>query len=576
MPSKKTSADDDSVSSSSSVESRPPDPLPPKERAFLRAVVRTAADRRRHFLAQAFDMLRDNEHDARLDGLSEAERQVLAVYRSLGAPASAAQNPASGVSGTGEKPPSTFSSGNTSRNSTPNENSLSELLSSGSRFKRQNGHQVNLELFSSKLRQTSSRVVVDHETWPQYALTGASYNEFDSNGDIVRKDTTTALNKQLDTIRSFADTLSKDDLNGSNMDYVQRHPDRFNNFDGEFDLGPCMAQIRLYEKQPYQWPPFWNLGKGSTYAGDSSLRYEGAISDQFSTFLRDFSVRTYTTISQNPSADHTATGTQLLPSRFNKDDPFNSLAVSYTEFIKYDDFLANAWLQFCDTAEVGEPELPWRHLLERIMKMPQNPHKFADMCCVSEHFCGTEASINVSDVSGRWLTAHYDPNIAAEHYLDYLLQLQAESEKQSKKLTGPLAIASYRKIDELAVVSRFADSIDLQFKVEPADAYGKGLFALADAWRNRGTPLQLNDIQRASLQTLRRTDTLMAALRQLSTRCGRGGTSPPAKYQLRHSAVVASARTRDLSAHVAEEAHVGNDSTQNAPFPDYGSYELAH
>ena len=147
MPSKKTSADDDSVSSSSSVEDRPPDPLPPKERAFLRAVVRTAADRRRHFLAQAFDMLRDNEHDARLDGLSEAERQVLAVYRSLSAPASAAQNPASGVSGTGEKPPSTSSSGNTSRNNTPNEKSLSELLSSGSRFKRQNGHQVNLELF---------------------------------------------------------------------------------------------------------------------------------------------------------------------------------------------------------------------------------------------------------------------------------------------------------------------------------------------------------------------------------------------------------------------------------------------
>ena len=215
MPPKKTPDDDDSVSSSASVERRKPgDPFPPRERAFLRAVVRNAAEQRRNVLGDAFDAIRYSEPAARLDELPEAERQILAVYRSLSAPASAAQNPASGDSGTGEKPPSTSSSGNTSRTYTPNEKSLSELLSSGSRFKRQNGHQVNLELFSSKLRQSSSRVVVDHETWPQYALTGASFNTFDTDGTVIRKDTTTTLNKQLDTIRSFADTLSKDDLNG--------------------------------------------------------------------------------------------------------------------------------------------------------------------------------------------------------------------------------------------------------------------------------------------------------------------------------------------------------------------------
>ena len=112
-----------------------------------------------------------------------------------------------------------------------NEKSFSELLSSGARFKRHHGHQVNLELLSSKLRQTPSRVVVDHESWPQYVLTGAFYIE-PVDGEPSQKDVSTALNKKLSTIRSFAVTLPKDDLNGSNMDYVRRHPDRFNRFGG--------------------------------------------------------------------------------------------------------------------------------------------------------------------------------------------------------------------------------------------------------------------------------------------------------------------------------------------------------
>ena len=96
MPPKKTPDDDDSVSSSASVERRKPgDPFPPRERAFLRAVFRSAfSEQRRHALAQAFDTLRYSEPAARLDDLPEAERHVLAVYRSLSAPASAAQNPA--------------------------------------------------------------------------------------------------------------------------------------------------------------------------------------------------------------------------------------------------------------------------------------------------------------------------------------------------------------------------------------------------------------------------------------------------------------------------------------------------
>ena len=79
---------------------------------------------------------------------------------------------------------------------------------------------------------------------------------------------------------------------------------------GDYVFGLCMAQTRLYDKEPYRCPPQWNIGKGSTYAGDSSLRYEGAITDQFSSFL--------------------ALVCSRLDSRFDKDNPFHTtLAVSY-------------------------------------------------------------------------------------------------------------------------------------------------------------------------------------------------------------------------------------------------------
>ena len=67
MPPKKPPDDDDSASSSASVEKRRPgDPLPPKDRAFLRAVVQNAVDRRHYLLGKGFDALYHSDYDARL------------------------------------------------------------------------------------------------------------------------------------------------------------------------------------------------------------------------------------------------------------------------------------------------------------------------------------------------------------------------------------------------------------------------------------------------------------------------------------------------------------------------------
>jgi hypothetical protein len=82
------------------------------------------------------------------------------------------------------------------------------------------------------------------------------------------------------------------------------------------------------------------------------------------------------------------------------------------------------------------------------------------------------------------LFALYDPNIVAEHYLDYLVQqLSVESTKQFKKLTHPDAKSSFTHNTEKTVLHRFANSIDMLYKSEPSNAFEKGIYGLADAWR---------------------------------------------------------------------------------------------
>ena len=491
---------------------------------------------------------------------------ALANLAGFSVPSASSSRPGTATRGAGENTSSSTSDDRYATNAYPNEKSLASFLSDGGRFKRADGHKVNKELFCSKLRQSASHVVVDNENWQLYALTNVKRVELTPGKGSTAIEVYDEVTSELRKLRSEVDLFSTKEMDGSNLAWTLRNLPRGLSWDGTLDIGPTMGQIRLYVDPVMDWPPKWQIGKPSFIRGQPVP--EAYMSQKFIDFLTHKSVKFYRTLMDEPLEEH-----DFLPPRFKKGDPFYAITVQFPAWIKFDDYLANAFVQFCECADVGEPELPWLHILKRILKMPQNAHKLSDMFCVSEHYCSTEATIDISDVSGRMMCAMYDPNIVAEHFLDYLLQLQVENEKQYRKLSHPEAKASFTRITEFTVISRFADSLDMYYKVEPPDPYGRGLYRLADAWRNRNIPERLTDVQRKCLDVLKRTDVLMADLRTLSARHGRSGTAPPAKYQLRHVPAIPGSRALLTNAHDgSEEAYMGHGYEQY----DYSQYEPGH
>ena len=477
--------------------------------------------------------------------------------------------PSSGASGAGErKEKSSVSTTTSTFDGSPQEKSLSEFLSDGNRFKRDLGHKNNLELFTSKLRSSYARLVTQHQTWPQYVISSIPRSAITVGRDTRPHDSLSdEFDKALLMLRSFADTLTEAEIaDNSNLGYLNHRLPMRTEFDGDLDMGPCMAQIRLYRQQPLQWPPHWNVGRVSRR---SAGIVDTALVDALHNFLVLVCTGYYRQLCAQPLEDH-----HFMPSRFRKGDPFYGITMSFQAYLKWDDFLANAWLQLCDVGSIGQSELPWFHQLRQIMDMPMNPHKFHDMLCVSNHFCSTLATVDISDIASRLMVAMYDPNIVAEHYLDYLIQLKVESEKQFKKLTHRDAIDSFSHISEKTVIHRFANSMDMYFKSEPAEPYMKGLWRIADAWRSRTRPEMMTESQRKYYDILSSTDKLMAELRQLTSDCGRSGTAPPAKYQLRRSSTTLASGSRALIVHDSSDVEEAYRASQYSHDDTSSSTEL--
>ena len=96
--------------------------------------------------------------------------------------------------------------------------------------------------------------------------------------------------------------------------------------------------------------------------------------------------------------------------------------------------------------------------------------------------------------------------------------------------------------------------------------------AIQNSSRDDGT-----EPQRKYYEILLSTDKLMAELRQLTFDCGRSGTAPPAKYQLRRSSTTLASGSRALIVHDSsdvEEAYRASQyshddtssSTESQPF----------
>ena len=62
----------------------------------------------------------------------------------------------------------------------------------------------------------------------------------------------------------------------------------------------------------------------------------------------------YRTLCDKPLDDH-----NFMPPRFKKGDPFFSVTMPFPTYLKWDDFLANAWLQLCGVSSIGQSELLW-------------------------------------------------------------------------------------------------------------------------------------------------------------------------------------------------------------------------
>ena len=123
----------------------------------------------------------------------------------------------------------------------------------------------------------------------------------------------------------------------------------------------------------------WNVGKVSRR---SVGIVDTALVDALYNFLVLVCSGYYRKLCAQPLEDH-----HFIPSRFRKGDPFFSITMSFQAYLKWDDFLANAWLQLCDVGSIGQSELPWFHQLRQIMNMPMNSHKFHDMLFVLPHAC---------------------------------------------------------------------------------------------------------------------------------------------------------------------------------------------
>ena len=104
----------------------------------------------------------------------------------------------------------------------PDEKSLSEFLSGGNRFKRDLGHKNNLELFTSKLRSSYTRLVTQHQAWPQYVIPSIPRSAITIGRDTHAHDSLSdEFDKALLMLRSFADTLTEAEIaDNSNLGYL--------------------------------------------------------------------------------------------------------------------------------------------------------------------------------------------------------------------------------------------------------------------------------------------------------------------------------------------------------------------
>ena len=414
----------------------------------------------------------------------------------------------------------------------PNEKSLSEFISAGNRFQRLQGFKFNKDAFASHLRQSQSKVVLSHGTWPRYVLADAV---IPAERGMPPRNAGEILRKDLLRFSTFVDSLTESALDGSNLSFTLRHlpayaygpPDNVP-FDGGLDVGPCIGQIRLYKKSPITWPPFWNIGKG----WDLPDGNESTVTRQFIDFLGSKPVQMMIALQQEPTKEW-----DFLPPQHQKDSPFRSVVLSLETFIQFDDYLANAWMQFCNLADINAPQAPWFDTLRIIYAMGRNGHKFADMLALTEFEAGSLAVIDISDLSSRYMLTLYDRNYSADHFLDFLLQCVAESQHQFRKLPNDAARARFSELTEASALRRFGDSLELFMKTEPTDAYGKELYVYAHAWRYRTRPEMWTPQTRATLSTMDDASRLMADLKSMAVRHGRSGISPPAKYQLRRAVI---------------------------------------
>ena len=102
----------------------------------------------------------------------------------------------------------------------------------------------------------------------------------------------------------------------------------------------------------------------------------------------------------------------------------------------------------------------------------------------------------------------------------------------------------------------------------------KGLWRIADAWRSRTRPEMMTESQRKYYDILSSTDKLMAELRQLTFDCGRSGTAPPAKYQLRRSSTKLASGSRALIAHDSSDVEEAYRASQYSHDDTSSSTEL--
>ena len=156
------------------------------------------------------------------------------------------------------------------------------------------------------------------------------------------------LTRELLQLRSFVDTCTASEMNGSNVDHLVRGLGKIE-FDGHLYLGPCMAQIRRYKQHLLQRPPEWHVGHTSRPGITSS-----AAADAFRNFLLTPAVAHYRKLCDEPQTEH-----HFLPGRFTKGDPFYGTTVHFATYLKCDEFLANQWMQYYDVAQLGQSELPW-------------------------------------------------------------------------------------------------------------------------------------------------------------------------------------------------------------------------